>query len=334
MLCRSTRINGAITKEDSEEIKGFFAIGVLIHHLYQYSGVLQGTLFGFGLQSLGYLSVSIFFFLSGYGLSAAFSQKGKVYVDNFVINKIIPFYIKNIILIAIYLCFFYLINMPVDINIVISSFLFGKTVIVNGWYIQATILLYVIFYISFKGNKSKAWSYGLLVAGIVIFFLLCNCLGLSQTWYEAVVAFLIGVVYFEYVKKSKMKLCQRWKRCCVLLFLFLVSFVLGNIIDRNIRILFKMLSSIFFPLLIILIKQVIPYHFCGAKKICTISFEIYTIQGLFLVLYKQFSIHTEPILYIVLVVLSTILAAFFFHLLLENITDSWKVLVRKKKKIG
>ena len=45
-------------------LKGFFAIVVLCHHLYQHSGLLHGTIIGSCFQVSGYLAVASFFFLS------------------------------------------------------------------------------------------------------------------------------------------------------------------------------------------------------------------------------------------------------------------------------
>lgn len=57
------------TKEQSKSIKGLFAIVVLLHHIYQKMDICQNMQFvDYFMRSLGYLGVSVFLFVSGYGL--------------------------------------------------------------------------------------------------------------------------------------------------------------------------------------------------------------------------------------------------------------------------
>ena len=71
------------TKENSDCIKGVFAVFVILHHVYQESGVLHFGPVGIVLQALGYLSVATFFFISGYGLAASYIAKGDFYLKDF-----------------------------------------------------------------------------------------------------------------------------------------------------------------------------------------------------------------------------------------------------------
>lgn len=73
-----------ISSDSSKCLKGFLATCVLIHHLYQHSGLLHQTIIGGCLQAAGYLSVSCFFFLSGYGLYASYMSKGEAYISVFL----------------------------------------------------------------------------------------------------------------------------------------------------------------------------------------------------------------------------------------------------------
>lgn len=64
-------------RETTERLKGWLSIGVLAHHLYQRTGLVPSdSLFGFFFSSLGGYCVSMFFFISGYGLMASFSRIG------------------------------------------------------------------------------------------------------------------------------------------------------------------------------------------------------------------------------------------------------------------
>lgn len=70
---------GNLSKDKCNCLKGIFAIIVLIHHLKQHSGVFSDyAVPSIILQAMGYLSVAVFFFISGYGLAFSWQKKVKV----------------------------------------------------------------------------------------------------------------------------------------------------------------------------------------------------------------------------------------------------------------
>lgn len=134
-----------LSRENMDCLKGIFAVCVLIHHLFQYSGLFRRTILG--LQLLGSWSVAIFFFFSGYGLLVSYKKSGENYIKKFFKNKIIPFYTIICLLIVIYLVENIILGKVVTTLQIIKSFSFGGTIIGNGWYLQVQLLLYVLFYI-------------------------------------------------------------------------------------------------------------------------------------------------------------------------------------------
>ena len=136
-----------LSRENMDCLKGIFAVCVLIHHLFQYSGLFRRTILGSILQLLGSWSVAIFFFFSGYGLLVSYKKSGENYIKKFFKNKIIPFYTIICLLIVIYLVENIILGKVVTTLQIIKSFSFGGTIIGNGWYLQVQLLLYVLFYI-------------------------------------------------------------------------------------------------------------------------------------------------------------------------------------------
>lgn len=66
--------NVFLDKNNTDCLKGIFAICVLTHHICNRIGI-DGALGPF-LASWGYLSVVIFFVLSGYGLAFSYKSRG------------------------------------------------------------------------------------------------------------------------------------------------------------------------------------------------------------------------------------------------------------------
>ena len=172
--------------------KGLLALLVFTHHIYQVTSVFSGTYIGYVFQAFGYWAVAAFFFLSGYGLTISHLNKGNDYTKSLLIKKVAPFYTINALLVGIY-C---LVNMAkasfsIELSTVLQSFLFGKTIVGNGWYLQVQILLYIFFFISFLNNNEKK-SKIILVFLCFAYIVAAKVFGMSETWYVSIPAFVAG----------------------------------------------------------------------------------------------------------------------------------------------
>ncbi|MBE6787554.1 MAG: acyltransferase [Ruminococcaceae bacterium] len=303
--------------EKTNTLKGLFAIFVLIHHIGQNTTFLNGTFFQEVVNSLGYLSVGIFLFLSGYGLFVSYKLKGHEYINNFPKRRLLPFYIQNLILIAIYLIFWEIIGQTLSTRRIVLSFFFGHTVIKYGWYIQATLVLYVLFFIAFK-FKPKLLKITTFILGYVVYFGYCLINHFWSVWYISVLCFAMGIIFANINNFKK-------QYFALLGILFAVSYVFGNFINNDFSIPCKMLSAIAFSIIILEISKRLTFRFNFLNKLSKISFEIYVSQGIFLTLYHSKLIYVKNnFLYIVLVTVSTI----FFSIMLNKL---FKLILQKNK---
>lgn len=116
-----------LSKENTNCLRGFFASMVVLHHL---SGVVPclynlmepfPRLFGM----LGFFSVAVFFFLSGYGLIISYHEKTD-YLETFWHKRIIPLYM-------VFMCFIVLYTLlKLICGSEISIMLFGVQIVGNG----------------------------------------------------------------------------------------------------------------------------------------------------------------------------------------------------------
>lgn len=102
-------------------IKGIFALFVMVHHLYQYSGLFHNTYLGGILQGLGYVSVAMFFFLSGYGLHISRRTKGIAYVKSIPRNRMFPLYVQCVFLIVAYALLYLVIGKELTPVLILQS---------------------------------------------------------------------------------------------------------------------------------------------------------------------------------------------------------------------
>lgn len=116
-----------------------------MHHLHQSTGIIDNRYLGGIFQALGFLLL-VFSFLSGYGLQMSYCIKKQAYITGFLKKKIMPFYCVIIFLLAIYWPARILMGETVDLLDVFHSFLFSATIISKGWYLQAQLFLYLLFF--------------------------------------------------------------------------------------------------------------------------------------------------------------------------------------------
>ena len=310
--------------QNTKALKGIFSCFVLMHHLYQHSGIFHNSKIGYVFQLMGYLSVAVFFFLTGYGLSVSYKEKGRTYIDNFPKKRILPFYVICVLSIILYSVEKLILKENMNITTLIKSFFFGGTIVGNGWYLQASLILYLLYYFSFKVIIKDNLKYIACSLFLIVYCILCNLFNLSTTWYESIVTFILGLTFplikniFDKLTDSTMK-----KLLVVLIEFLLFAFLIlcgGADVPTYATILIKMISAIIFVVLVLSIMKVVNIEHTITKFLGDISMEIYVFQGLFLSLYHSQNIYiSNPYVYIILVVFSTIAFSILIHPFCNNI---------------
>lgn len=136
---------GILKKEVTDTLKGIMAIMVIITHLRAGIEALNDTAIGSLLTTFGYIAVSGFFFLSGYGLMEQYTQKGAKYARNFG-RKIFSYYAVYLLFYIIYIARNLLMGITLNYTALFRGLTFGTMVVDNGWYLQAQLLLYFAFW--------------------------------------------------------------------------------------------------------------------------------------------------------------------------------------------
>lgn len=175
-------------------LRGFLALGIIFHHLSPW--VTTGSEFS-NFSYMGAYIVSIFFFLSAYGLYNQNENK-KNYLDKFLVTRLskilLPFFAVSLI----YLLYRFVDGQLLDLNFFISLFKNGSTIIFNGWFVNVIILLYIFFYTSFNFLQNKLLS--IILNSILIIFYICLAIkmGYGFWWYNSTLAFILGLIWAKY----------------------------------------------------------------------------------------------------------------------------------------
>ena len=216
-----------------------------------------------------------------------------------------------------------LIGNQIGVDLILKSLTFGGTVIVNGWYIQVQLLYYILFFVTFSYCKNRKQQYLLSVALHVIYIFICNIFGLSALYYERTFIFLLGIIWYDnrkvidgWIGAKKYRLITIWSLSCSSFGItYMLSIISHSVLFRGVAYLFLI------PSVILLLNKVKIQN----KVTCflgDISFEIYAMQGVFLVLFKL--IVSNPYLYLFAVTTSTIISARVVHPLVQYLYKSFR----------
>lgn len=310
-----------LQKENTTALRGILASMVLLHHIYLTWGrYFENKLIHFILFSLfGYLPVSIFFFLSGYGLSVSYKEKGDSYVKNFLRRRLFPFYSQYMLLVVIYFITGILTKENLSVTVLFTSLTVGGTIVKYGWYFQTQLILYLLFYIVFKLNIKKKLMF--FTGGFVLLFFICALMKLeSSTWWITSPVFLMGMFWGIYQEKiddyiNKTIICVGLSFILTLLF-WKIADKFPAYCEESV----KTLTSAFlltFAVICILKKVSCINRF--TEYLGKLSFEIYGFQGITIILAKYLRIN-KPVFYSTIIILGTLAFAQSFHPIMKRIS--------------
>ncbi len=173
--------------EITRALRGFAAIGVIIHHIALEQAFQKAN--GNGnpgelalFLNAGYRFVAIFFFCSGYGLIKSIQLKPdyfKSFIRKRVVNSmIIPYYVS----IVIYAVFRFAMGEKLALPLWILNFSGFTMMNIYAWYPVVAVILYLAFYFCFTRIKNEKISFA-LIALLIIFMGLLFCLIGHFVWW-------------------------------------------------------------------------------------------------------------------------------------------------------
>lgn len=341
-FCKSKQWNeDYLDKTQTNIIKGFCAVGIILHHLSQETAApwLNSKYIIHGLDffvNIGYLFVGAFLFISGYGLYKSLKAK-QDYFQNYFSRRILPLLIAYATTQLIY-------------------YLYDTTPSTYNWYIVAIILCYILFYIGFKFFKNEIISFAIIIVGIVAYSAYCSFMMLGGWWYNTVGLFAIGLAYAKYekyiisfFKKTYIPLllisivltciCTWYGRYYENVVYSVTKESLYNLYSLYI-ILFRFVAAINFSLALILVSLKCKFKNKVLSFYGSISLEFYLIQGLFVQAfsYSYFDVASKTIYYIkniplymlVVISLSTI-CGFILNFVDKKIMEFFSYFYEKRK---
>ena len=268
------------SKEETLPVRGVLAQFIIICHIC----ALRVDLGNFTWQlayNTGGPAVSLFFLMSGYGLTVSAKTKGQKYVSSFLkkdLRKIVP---PLILLTLLSLAIFWPLKGQPYIDSLFSNDRFNPP-LYYSWFVYILLIFYVAFYIIYRFLRKTPQIVritALLLITCVIYWYLRKA-GYEDYCYKSLFAFNVGNIYAVYETRIR-TLLNRHK---VALLLTLLGFlgVLAALKTKTLAYTFMPLAGVAFVLVFGGGKNSKVLNFLGR-----ISYETYLMHGIFVPLYHS-----------------------------------------------
>lgn len=261
-----------LSRETGKNLRGLFALVVLFHHLAQ--RVNAGSLF-LGFRLMGFVSVAVYFFLSGYGLQISHMnspQYRKTFLRKRLWKLLLPY--------ALVTFLYWLENLRCGVVYslvdVFGQILKGDPIAMFSWYIVCIALFYLAYWLLMHLCKE---NYKWMVAGACLwtvgYVALCIHLGFGQWWYNTPHLLVAGMLWAIYEKKILLFLKNHYALCVAILVAGLPLAAIGGRVP-------EMLTALCFALLVVVLSGKLRLQSAIFEFFGEISLELYLLHGLWI----------------------------------------------------
>lgn len=330
---------------ETKAIQGLMALCIVCHHTAQQtcvnwlpSGNIVNGLNVF--SDTGFLFVGVFFFWSGYGLFKSFKNKQK-YLSGFISKRVVPVLVPYVLVCFLFtLERIYVFKEKMPLWFKITNFT-GITIgYYFGWYIQAIVVFYLVFYFAFKYSRYDFDAILYVFAGVLLWVVAGLIIDHNdyfmrgQWWYNSTMLFPFGVLFAKNESKIIEFLKKRFKILVPSsIILFFLSFFFSRFMESiggyygemmgfpfSKKILYRvltltpqLLAAVMFTLFLILICMKAEFHNKVLDFLGSHTLEIYLTHAFFLEFlaisynYKRDSIfYARPWLLLLVTIILTI----------------------------
>lgn len=314
--------------------RGIFAIVVVFHHLTQQT--TTGFIFR-EFQTVGFLAVSIFFFLSGYGLQKSYIAKSEHYNKGFLLKRIPTVLIPYLVFIVLYWLMYLIGGDFYSLKYIIVGIINGKPFVDNAWYILNILVFYFAYWILMK--LCKKHHFLMILGGLIWYFLYfyyCIKQGYGEWWYNSSQLLIVGMfwatyehIIIEILNKTYIIIAP------IIWFSFILLYrkpesIIEMIPSSYNMIIVTEITAILFALSVILFSLKIQIGNKILGFLGEISFEIYMAQGIFMqTLRSKFFYIENEFFWCIAVLTGTIIFSYFLHIILQLILKRYMLLLRR-----
>lgn len=323
--------NDYLSKESTTPLRGIFAILIIFHHISQRtsSGYIFNT-----LSYFGFLNVSIFFVLSGYGLMYQSNLKGDSYLNGFISKRFPPILIPYINVSILYYILRNSLHIRTRIKDLLLGLINGTPIVSFSWYVIALCYFYLSFYLSCKIFKKYIHILASIFFFTCLYCILCYSCNYEPWWYNSIFSFLFGLILFAYKNFSRpahIKI-NPYVAIITVFLLFVSCFAACHLINQKlIRLCFQEITACLFPLFILLLCKKIRFNNKFLNYLGTRSYELYLVQEIPILVFRSDNLLfiNNDIIYSLLIIAISLVCAEVLFRFDSLLIKKWKLLTTK-----
>lgn len=186
-----------ISRESTNAVNGIFAFLIIMGHFVTYYsdyGVLDQTYIEVR-SFLGQMVVSTFFIYSGYGIYESVKKKGLHYISTFPKNRVLKLLLHLDIAVIIFLVLFLILGYEVTLDKFLLSLIGWEYIGNNNWFVFATLVFYLITFVSFSVFKKPKVLPLIMVTMLTVAYIVVIQQFKPTFWYNSAICFPIGMWY-------------------------------------------------------------------------------------------------------------------------------------------
>ncbi|MGN0527802.1 MAG: acyltransferase family protein [Eubacterium sp.] len=315
----------------TNSIKGIFILVVFFSHVSQcitLSDTFLTKLFNLiNYNIVGQSMVSMFMLYSGYAVMLSAVNKGKGYVKLMPKNRILKVLLHFDIAVLLFLLLQTIIGQKFSFVKILLSLIGWDSIGNSNWYIFVILCLYLFSWISFMicRDKHKAAVALTFVLTAVLIVVLHKYK--EDFWWDTAILYPIGMTYYLCKDKIDKIIKEHGAIYAVSLLVCIALWVLFYKFRGNdVALVFK---HIFFAFIVLFATMKVQIHNKILNFFGKHLFSIFILQRLPMILLTYFGIDSQPVIYVALTAVVTIIICVPYDLLMAKI-DS--VLFTQKRK--
>lgn len=311
-----------LSRESAASLRGLLALVVIFSHLNIWrSGGFIFPWFG----KVGNLTVSVFFFLSGYGLQKQHMSREN-YARGFLKKRLLTVALPYVLATALYWVYYLWLGREYTLLQVVTSLFRGNPIAAFSWYILASLSFYVGFWLIMVSCRKR---YGAMVLCTLLWYGLytafCVMMNYGTWWYISAFAAVLGVAWAVYEQPLRPWLERNYSYVLICAVLALIGMVLLSRQLSEVPVagqISNVAEAAVFASCVILITFKLSPGNPVSKFLGQLSMELYLMHGLAMMLWNNSLVRIKnDLLYCLLVLVTSVVLALILHIAFKGMPN-------------
>lgn len=313
-FCRDGYFEDYLSVKNTKALRGILTLLVVLHHAYQETN--RGLLHLL-LSNAGVPCVVLFLFLSAYGLQKSLTTKPG-YERTILTRRIPAIAVPFLVLIPVYWLLYGLIGKPYSLLQLLNSLVSGSPIVRYGWYTECLILLYLVYFLGTRLCRKQPEKMAVVIPVLTLLLAwTLNRIGMAPFWYFSILAFPAGVIWAVYEKPLLSRVEKHYGLWLAVSFLCFGAAFAGAL--KTFHTAFFWATDLTLVLFMMVLLRKCTFGNPVLDFLGGLSFEVYSLHGFFMLLYRSRILYLESdLLWETAVLVSTIPAAWLLNRILRK----------------